>query len=306
MVVHQFGTAHCTLHLHGLVQVEVEESCASVAQHVFQQLQCVCLQSVGFLGLPCHPYLFRFLSDDCGIFWRGNWSKWCECRLFYIVARYPFAEILIDDGDGLFGVEVASHTYCYIIGAIPFVEVVLDVYYRRVLQVLLCADGGLRSVWVVGPQHLAYGVEEFPLVGTESDVVFLIHSLQFGMEAADYHVLEAVGLNLSPVLHLVGGYVLGVASNVVAGVCVRAFRTDGCHQFVVLVGDEILCRQLRDAVNLVVFLLAQFGVFDEAVFLVSLLYLVEQRSLSLGVVSAELLGALEHQVLQIVSQTSCL
>ena len=64
VVVHQFAGAYSTLHLHCLVEVEVEESCASVAQHVLQQLEGVGLQRVGLLCSPCHPHLFCLLSDN--------------------------------------------------------------------------------------------------------------------------------------------------------------------------------------------------------------------------------------------------
>ena len=64
MIVEQFCAANSTLYLHGLVQVKVEEACATIAQHIFHQIEGVCLQFVGFLGAPTHPNLFSLLSDD--------------------------------------------------------------------------------------------------------------------------------------------------------------------------------------------------------------------------------------------------
>ena len=64
VVVHQFATTVSPLHFHGLIEVEVEESCPSVAQHIFQQLQGVRLQRICLLGTPSHPHLFGFLSND--------------------------------------------------------------------------------------------------------------------------------------------------------------------------------------------------------------------------------------------------
>ena len=147
------------------------------------------------------------------------------------------------------------------------------------------------------------GVEALVHIVRQSDVVFLVDGLQFGVESADDHVLEAVALNLGPVLNLVAGNVLGIAGHVVAGERIGTLGSDGGHQLVVFVRDEILGCHLRDRVDFVVFLLAKFGVFDEAVFLVAAGNLVEQRFLGLGIVGAELLGTLKHQVLQIVSQT---
>ena len=60
------------------------------------------------------------------------------------------------------------------------------------------------------------------------------------METADDHILETVGLNLCPVLHFVAGNVFRVAGYIVRGIGIRSLCTDSRHQFVVLVGNEIL------------------------------------------------------------------
>ena len=52
-----------------------------------------------------------------------------------------------------------------------------------------------------------------------------------------------------------------------------------------------------------VFLPAQFGVGNSAIFLITLFDVVEQGTFGHGVVGAELHSALKHQVLQIVSQS---
>ena len=167
----------------------------------------------------------------------------------------------------------------------------------------LRADGGLRAVRMVRPEFCAESREEFALVVGKSDVVFLVNSLQLGVESANHHVLETVGLDLCPVFYFVAGDVFGIASHVVAGICVGSFGTDGGHQLVVFVGNEILGGELRDAVNLMVFLFAQCGVGDQAVLLVAFFNLVEQRCFGLWIVRAEEFCAFEHQMLQIVSQT---
>ena len=64
----------------------------------------------------------------------------------------------------MIGVKVASHTDSHVIRDIPFIEVVLDIDDRRILQVLLCANRGLRTVWMVGPQHLTASGEELAIV----------------------------------------------------------------------------------------------------------------------------------------------
>ena len=171
---------------------------------------------------------------------------------------------------------------------------------------LLGTDGGLESIRVVGPQHLTDSSEELPAVAGQSDIVFLIHSLQLCMETADHHVLETVGLDFRPVLYLVRWDVLCIASHIVGSICVSPLCTDGCHQLVVLVGDEVLCCELAYRVNLMVGLLALLRIGHQAVLLVALLDILQERSLCLGIIGPELLGALEHQVLQIVSKSRSL
>ena len=126
------------------------------------------------------------------------------------------------------------------------------------------------------------------------------------MESANDHVLEAVALNLCPVFNLVAGNVFGVARHVVAGEGICAFCTDGSHQLVVFVRDEIFCGNLRYRVNLVIFLLAKFWVLNEPVFLVAAGNLVEKWLFRFGIVGAELFRAFKHQVLKIVGQACCL
>ena len=53
-------------------------------------------------------------------------------------------------------------------------------------------------------------------------------------------------------------------------------------------------------------LLTSLGIGELAISLITLFDLVEQRSLGSIVIGTELFCALEHQMLQIVSQTCCL
>ena len=169
---------------------------------------------------------------------------------------------------------------------------------------LLRTDGGLRTVGVRGSELLAHGLPHLVAVVCQIQVILLIHGLQFGMESADDHVLETVALDLCPVLNLVGGDIFHITGDIVRGEGVRPLSADGGHQLVVFVGDEILGCELRHGVNLVIGLLAGLCVGELTIGLVALLYLVEQRGLCLMVVRTKLIGALEHEVLQIVCQTS--
>ena len=91
----------------------------------------------------------------------------------------------------------------------------------------------------------------------------------------DYHILKTVGLHAGPIFHLIRGDVLHVAGHVKRGVGVGALRTDGRHQFVVFVGDEILGCQLRHAVYLVIGAFALGGVCQCAIHFVAGLDVVE-------------------------------
>ena len=154
MIVQQLRTSRGSLHLHRLVEVEVEESCTSVAEHILHQFEGISLQLVGFLCAPSHPESLCLLSDDGSILRRCEWWQWCKRRLLYISSWLPTREILVEDGDSLVHIHVASHTDSHIIGHIPLLEIILDICDRRILQMVLCSDGGLESVGVVGPQHL--------------------------------------------------------------------------------------------------------------------------------------------------------
>ncbi len=127
MVSQQFATTIGALHLHGLVQIQVEQSGTTVAQYILHQLQGISLQGIGLLGTPSHPYTLGLWTYDGSILGlRKSW-QWCKGWLLYISTWLPTAEVLIDDSDGLIRIKITSHTDCHIIGAIPLVEVVLDI-----------------------------------------------------------------------------------------------------------------------------------------------------------------------------------
>ena len=168
---------------------------------------------------------------------------------------------------------------------------------------VLCTYGGLRTIWVSREELCHERLVQLAEVLCYTDVVFLVYSLQLSMEAANHHVLEAVGLYFSPVFYLIAWYVLSIACDVIRSICVSALSSDGSHQFVILVRYEVLGSDLADAVNLMILLLALFSVGDEAILFISCLYFVEQWCLGSRIVGAKFICTLEHQVLQIVSQT---
>ena len=132
-----------------------------------------------------------------------------------IGSGFPTREILVYDGNGLVHIHVTRHTDSHIVRYIPLVEVVLDIHNRGILQVFLRTDGGLCAIGMVGPEHLADGVEEFALVARQSDVILFVDSLQLGMEATDHHILETICLDLRPVLDLVRWDILRIAGHII-------------------------------------------------------------------------------------------
>ena len=255
------------------------------------------------LGTPAHPYLLCLLPYNGGVLRRGQWGQRGKGWLLHVCTGLPTTEVLVDDGNGLVWIEITSHTDGYVVRTIPLIEIVLDVRDGGVLQVLLRTDGGLKSVRMGRPEHLADGGKELTLVAAQSDIILLIDSLQLGVETTYHHVLESVGLDLCPVLNLVRRDILRIAGHVVRRVGVRPFCTDGSHQLVVLIGDEVLGCHLRHRVDLVVSLLTRIRIRQLAIGLIALFDLCEQRGLCLRVVRAELLRTLEHQVFQVVGQT---
>ena len=117
------------------------------------------------------------------------------------------------------------------------------------------------------------------------------------MKTTNDHVLETVGLNLRPVLNLVRGNVLGIAGHVVRGVGVGTLGTDGSHQFVVLIGDEVLGSHLADAVDARIGHSTLLGVGQLAILFIALLNVSQQRSLLRRVRHAKLTCTLKHQML---------
>ena len=105
---------------------------------------------------------------------------------------------------------------------------------------LLRTDSGLCAVGVSREELLAECSPLLVEVACEVHIVLLVHRLKLSVESAYNHVLEAVSLDACPVVNLVRRYVLHIARHVVACISVGAVGSDGSHQLVVLVRDEIL------------------------------------------------------------------
>ena len=168
---------------------------------------------------------------------------------------------------------------------------------------LLCTNGGLSAIGVCRCELLAQCTPNLVTIVGKVDVILLINSFQLGMETTDNHILETVGLNLSPVVNLIRRDVLYITGDIVRGEGIGALSTDGSHQLVVLIGNEVAGSHLRYAVDAMIGSLARLWVGKTAISLIASLDVGKQRSLGSGIGNTEMIGTLEHEVLQIVSKT---
>ena len=244
VVHHRHHTAPCLQHLHLLIDVEVDKSGGTVAQHRLNHLQRVYLHRRGTVEAIAHPQRLCLHSNDRGVLWLCDFRHFGELWLLNVFAWLPLSEVLLYNGHHLIGIEVARHADCHVVGYVPLLEILLDVCDRGVLQVILRADGGLHAVRMMREQLGQQGIVELVGVVGQVDVILLVDGFQLRVESTNHHVLKTVRLNLGPVLYLIRGNVLRVARHVVAGVGIGAFGSDGRHQFVVFVGNEILGGQL--------------------------------------------------------------
>ena len=95
------------------------------------------------------------------------------------------------------------------------------------------------------------------------------------METADDIILEAVCLNLCPVLYLIGGDIFLIDSLVIPCVGVAAGRADSSHQLIIFVGNGVFGCFVREAVDGVVDRFALCFVRRLAVYLKLLFNLVQ-------------------------------
>lgn len=147
-----------------------------------------------------------------------------------ILVRLHIAEIFVDRGDHLVGIEVARKQDGHVIGHVILRVIVLYVGNRRVFQVFLRAEYGLFAVGVVRIEHFADRGVNLTVVVRQGHVFLLVDRFELGVESADHDVLEAVGLDPGPVLDLVRRNVFDIDRPVHRGVGVGFQSTDRRHQ----------------------------------------------------------------------------
>ena len=286
-----------------LVDVQVDETGLPVIEDGGHDVGNLALQRGSARRAPAHHQELGVIAHDVLAEGSGDRILRPHGEGREILVGFPGAEVFLDGLDHLVRVEVTGEADGHVVRDIVGVLLLADGLQGRVLQVVLRADDGLGAVRVVREEHRVEGVERLLGVVGQAHVLLLVHGLELGVEAAEDAVLEAVGLDLRPVLELVGGDFLHVAGHVVGGVGVGTAGADDGHELVILVRDRDLGRLLADGVDLVVKVQAGLRVRQGAVHLEQAVDGREQGLLGLVVLRAELLGALEHHVLQVVGET---
>lgn len=168
---------------------------------------------------------------------------------------------------------------------------------------LLGSEGCLESVRVVREESQVNGFHGLAVVLREAHVLLLIDGLKLCVESSDHRVHEPVGLDLRPVVDLVGRNVLLIDRHIIGSEGVGVVGADDGHQFVIFIRNGDLGRLVADRVYLMVDRLALLRVGLCAVNLEEGLDGVEHRLLGGVVGGSEALRALEHQVLKVVGES---
>ena len=289
----------------GLVlhDVQVDEAGPAVIEDGSHDVVDLAIRGGCARGAPAHDHELGLVAQDVLLLGGGD-------RLFgfygmgrQVLVGLPVAEVFLDDLDHFVRVEVAGEADRHVVRNVVGVLLLADGLQGRVLQVVLRADDRLRAVRVVREEKGVEGVERFLAVVGQAHVLFLVHGLQLGVEPAEDAVHEAVGLDLRPVLDLVGRDFLHVAGYVVGRVGVGAPGADDGHQFVIFVRNRDLGRLVADGVDFMVDRQPLLGIGLGAVHFKQAVDGLEHRLFGRVVLGTETLGALEHHVLEVVGET---
>ncbi|CDC95889.1 unknown [Alistipes sp. CAG:268] len=290
-------------HLLLLVQIEVDQTGLSVVEDGAGDLCHVVAVGRGSRQAPSEQDVGGlqtvYLAHD-GL---GDRLLGLELELRQVLVGHHVAEVLVDRGDHLVGIQVTREADGHVVGHVVGLVVVPDVGDRRILQVLLRPEHGLRAVGMVGEERGIEGLPYLAAVLCERHVLLLVDGLQLGVEPADHGIAETVGLDLRPVLDLVRGDVLDVDGHVLRRIGVGAVGADGGHQLVVFVRDRDFRGFVADRVDAVVDRRTLGLVRRLTVGLEELLDLIEQRFLGFVVRGTEVRRTLEHEVFEVVGQT---
>ena len=200
-------------------------------------------------------------------------------------------------------IEIAGETDCHVIRAIICLIELFNILQARVLEVFLRAEHGVLTVRNIRIKQLVDRQIHFLHVHRGVHIKLLVNGLEFGMEAAYYEVLEAVGLDHRPACQFSGRYHFVIAGTLVAREGIDTGCADSTHQFVELIRHRNLGILIGERVDKMVYSLALSRVCRRAVEFVERIDGVEVRQLFLVVGRAVRLRTLEHNMLLVVRQT---
>ena len=283
-------------------QVHIGQAGFSVIQDAAHNLGDFALGIALAGGAPAEHHELGIVAIDIFHLGGGDGVLGGDAALGEIGVGLPLAEVFLDGLYHLVRVEISGQADGHVIGHVVRVFLVTDGLQGRILEVILRADDCLRPIRMADKEHAVQGVDGLFTVVGQAHILFLIHGLQFRMETAENAVHEAVGLDFGPVFHLVGRNFLHVTGDVVGGEGVGALGADDGHQLVVFVGDGNLGSLQAHGVNLLVHGFPLCRVRQAAIHLIQGVNLGQQRFFGLIILGAELLGSLEHHVLQVVGQ----
>ena len=114
---------------------------------------------------------------------------------------------------------------------------------------LLRSDRCLDSVRMTGKQHGINRFHRFGIILREAHVLLLIDGLQLGVETPDDGMDEPVGLNLRPILYLIGRDIFLIDSHIIGSKGIGACRSDDGHKLVIFIGNSDLGSFVADRVD---------------------------------------------------------
>ena len=175
-----------------LDEVDVHDAGHAVAEHCGYDVGSLTLDYTGAGISPADHNEFGFSPIDILLDWGSDGILGTACEYRKLGIGLPVAEVLLDYLHELVRIEVSGYADGGVVRNVVGGFLLLDRLDGRILQVVGCTDDGLGAVRMILEQHGVNGHHGVLTVLVEVHVVLLVDSLQFGVESADDHVLEAV------------------------------------------------------------------------------------------------------------------
>jgi hypothetical protein len=285
-----------------LYEVQVDEPGLAIGEQAGDQIEHDAIGALHAVEAPAQAYPFRHGAHDLHHFRRGDGSLGFERERRHRLGL-PTAEIFVHHGDRGIVVQITGEHHGHVVGHVVGIEVLMDLYHARVLQMLSRTDGGLCSVGMLLVQVLRHGGKGLPLIIVLPAVELFKNRFQFGMEQPQHQLLEAHAFDHHPLLQCVARDIVHVHRALRTGECVGATGPEGRHHLVVLVGHGELGCFVAQTIDAFVQGLPFCFIGRVAPQLVGIADLLQQGALLRPVQRGNGVGALEEHVLQVVRKT---